>query len=204
MESPRPNPGAMPKRRPLSSDPPTTMDWTTITESEHVHERRGLATIIACLPATSPWRAWSNFEFPGVGGKPFEIDLLLTTPSGLHMIELKAWSGSVDTEDDHWIQTAPTGRRIDHGNVLEHAYFKSKLLMKQLRYAGEPAIVRTGVCFTDNRIHLNLPTLNRRYVHTIDELVSRLSRPTHDPRHRMPPARVSRIADALTTFARPT
>ncbi|WP_410876396.1 NERD domain-containing protein [Nocardia sp. A7] len=149
-------------------------------------------------------RAWSNFEFPATGAKPYEIDLLLTTPSGLHMIELKAWSGSVDIETDHWIQTAPNGRRIDHGNVLELAYFKSMLLMKQLQRAGEATIVRTGVCFTENRVRLNLPALNRRYVHTVDELVSRLSRPTHDVRHRMPPDRVERIEEALATFAKPS
>ncbi|MEV6365092.1 NERD domain-containing protein [Nocardia asteroides] len=179
------------------------MRWTAITRSEHVHERRGLAAIIERLPAATPWRAWSNFEFPGADGKPFEVDLLLTTPSGLHMIELKAWSGSVDTQNNHWVQTAPNGRRIDHGDVLEYAYFKSMLLMKNLRSAGEPAIVRTGVCFTESRVHLNLPALNRRYVHTVDELVGRLSRTTHDPRHRMPPDRVTRIGEALATFTGP-
>ncbi|MFD9552281.1 NERD domain-containing protein [Nocardia salmonicida] len=200
---PRPNPAAMPRHRPSPVDKPATMTWTPITESEHIHERRGLATILERLPSASPWRAWSNFEFPATGAKPFEIDLLLTTPSGLHMIELKAWSGSVDVETDHWIQTAANGRRIDHGNVLELAHFKSMLLMKQLQRAGEAAIVRTGVCFTDSRVHLNLPALNRRHVHTVDELVSRLSRPTHDARHRMPPDRVERIEEALATFALP-
>ncbi|MEV0080554.1 NERD domain-containing protein [Nocardia neocaledoniensis] len=190
----------MPKSR---RAPGPTMPWTAVSASEHHHERRGLDAIIQRLPTDGPWRAWSNFELPVTDGNPFEIDLLLTTPSGLHMIELKAWSGTVDVENDRWIQTAFNGHRVDHGNVLEYAYFKSALLMKQLRHADEPAIVRTGVCFTDHRVQLNLPALNRRYVHTVDELVSRLSRPTHDPRHRMPPDRVSRLAEALTTFARP-
>lgn len=203
-QPPRPSPGAMPKSRPRPIDKSPTMPWTAITDSEYAHERRGLAAIIARLPSTEPWRAWSNFEFPGVDSTPFEVDLLLTTPSGLHMIELKAWSGAVDVEHDHWVQTAPNRRRIDHGNVLEYAHFKSMLLMKNLRTAGEPAIVRTGVCFTESRVDLNLPALNRRYVHTIDELVSRLSRKTHDPRHRMPPDRVTRIGEALRTFTRPT
>ncbi|MGW5923455.1 NERD domain-containing protein [Nocardia fluminea] len=159
---PRPNPASMPKHRRPPIDKPTTMAWTPITESEHIHERRGLAAVLERLPSASPWRAWSNFEFPATGAKPYEIDLLLTTPSGLHMIELKAWSGSVDIETDRWIQTAANGRRIDHGNVLELGYFKSMLLMKQLQHAGEATIVRTGVCFTENRVRLNLPVLNRR------------------------------------------
>ncbi|MEV4158027.1 NERD domain-containing protein [Nocardia salmonicida] len=93
---PRPNPAAMPRHRPSPINKPATMAWTPITESEHIHERRGLATILERLPSANPWRAWSNFESPASDAKPCEIDLLLTTPSGLHMIELKAWSSSVE------------------------------------------------------------------------------------------------------------
>ncbi|MEV4674344.1 MULTISPECIES: NERD domain-containing protein [Actinomadura] len=67
--------------------------WTTVTESQFEHERRGLEAIREQLPDADPWRARSNFTFTANTGHIREVDLLVVTPGGVHMIELKNWHG---------------------------------------------------------------------------------------------------------------
>lgn len=63
--------------------------WTTVTESEFEHERRGLEAIRRLLPNEEPWRAWSNFTFTANSGHVREIDLMVTAPAGVFLVELK-------------------------------------------------------------------------------------------------------------------
>ncbi|MER7369450.1 NERD domain-containing protein [Nonomuraea wenchangensis] len=90
--------------------------WTTVTESEFDHERRGLEVIRKKLPDGKPWRAWSNFTFTAYAGHVREVDLLVVTPGGVHKVELKAWRGSLTAENGTWVQTTKEGRRVPHGN----------------------------------------------------------------------------------------
>ena len=53
--------------------------WTTVTESEYEHERRGLEAIRRRLPDEEPWRAWSNFTFTANSGHVREVDLLVVS-----------------------------------------------------------------------------------------------------------------------------
>lgn len=86
--------------------------WTTVTESEFDHERRGLEAIRQKLPDSDPWRAWSNFTFTANTGHVREVDLLVVAPGGVCMIELKDWHGSVTSENGTWVQTTPSGHRL--------------------------------------------------------------------------------------------
>ncbi|MEU3346063.1 nuclease-related domain-containing protein [Streptomyces sp. NPDC006700] len=76
-------------------------------------------------PAESAW--WStgtspasrcptpeNFTFTANTGHVREADLLVVAPSGMYMIELKDWHGSVTPENGIWVQTTPGGRRRTH------------------------------------------------------------------------------------------
>nr|WP_281393668.1 NERD domain-containing protein [Streptomyces bathyalis] len=81
--------------------------WTTVTESEFEHERRGLEAIWEQLPDADPWRAWSNFTFTANTGHLPEVDLLVVAPGGVCMIELKNWHGSLTSENGTWVQTTP-------------------------------------------------------------------------------------------------
>lgn len=90
--------------------------WTTITESEYEHERRGLEAIRRRLPDEEPWRAWSNFTFTANSGHVREVDLLLTSPAGVFLAELKDWHGSVQGGGNDWVQTTPGGTHRRHGN----------------------------------------------------------------------------------------
>ncbi|MER6813588.1 BREX system serine/threonine kinase PglW [Spirillospora sp. NPDC000708] len=171
--------------------------WTTVTESEFEHERRGLQAIREQLPDADPWRAWSNFTFTAHTGHIREVDLLVVTPGGVHMIELKNWHGRLTTENGTWVQMAPNGRRIPHGNPLHLVNQKAKELAGLLGQNGERVWVGATVCFTDSSLRVQLPTGDRHSVHTIAELMQMLRQPPNDERRRITGPRSRAIKTAL-------
>jgi hypothetical protein len=63
--------------------------WREINASAWEHERVGLAQIRDLFPDADPYQAWANVEFLGTDGSVNEVDLLVLTPSGLYLLELK-------------------------------------------------------------------------------------------------------------------
>jgi hypothetical protein len=142
--------------------------WTTVTESEFDHERRGLEAIREKLPDSEPWRAWSNFTFTARTGHVREVDLLVVAPGGVFMIELKDWHGSLTTENGTWVQTTPRGRRVLHGNPLHLVNKKAKELASLLGQHGRRVWVTEAVCFTDSSLRVRLPTHEQNGVYTVE------------------------------------
>ncbi|MFD9082012.1 BREX system serine/threonine kinase PglW [Streptomyces erythrochromogenes] len=159
--------------------------WTTVTESEYEHEHRGLEAIRAKLPDSDPWRAWSNFTFTANTGHVREIDLLVIAPGGVCMIELKNWHGSVTSENGTWVQTAPNGRRVLHGNPLHLVNKKAKELAGLLGQNGKRVWVAEAVCFTDDGLRIRLPAHDENGVYTVAELIAMLQQPPRDERRRI-------------------
>ncbi|GLZ16184.1 protein kinase [Actinomadura sp. NBRC 104425] len=171
--------------------------WTTVTESQFEHERRGLEAIRERLPDADPWRAWSNFTFTANTGHVREVDLLVITPGGVFMIDLKDWHGRLTTENGTWVQTTPTGRRILHGNPLHLVTQKARELAGLLAQSGERVWVGAAVCFTDSSLKVQLPPGDQHGVHTIDQLLQMLRRPPNDERRRITGPRSRAIKAAL-------
>ncbi|MEW1677122.1 BREX system serine/threonine kinase PglW [Streptomyces noursei] len=159
--------------------------WTTVTESEYEHEHRGLEAIREKLPDSDPWRAWSNFTFTANTGHVREIDLLVIAPGGVCMIELKNWHGSATSENGTWVQTAPNGRRVLHGNPLHLVNKKAKELAGLLGQNGKRVWVAEAVCFTDDGLRIRLPAHDENGVYTVSELVAMLKQPPRDERRRI-------------------
>ncbi|MEW2065795.1 BREX system serine/threonine kinase PglW [Streptomyces sp. NPDC007346] len=159
--------------------------WTTVTESEFDHERRGLKAIREQLPDADPWRAWSNFTFTANSGHVREVDLLVVAPGGVCMIELKNWHGSLTSENGTWVQTTRNGRRIPHGNPLHLVDKKAKELAGLLGQHGRRVWVGEAVCFTEGSLRIRLPTNDQNGVYTVDELVTMLKQPPRDERRRI-------------------
>ncbi|GAA2246357.1 protein kinase [Streptomyces ruber] len=158
--------------------------WTTVTESEFDHERRGLEAIREKLPDSDPWRAWSNFTFTANTGHVREVDLLIVAPGGVYMIELKNWHGSLTSENGTWIQTTPGGHRRPHGNPLHLVNKKAKELAGLLGprkrvYVGE------AVCFTEGSLRVRLPAHDQNGVFKVDDLVAMLKQAPRDERRRI-------------------
>ncbi|MDF5759282.1 BREX system serine/threonine kinase PglW [Spongiactinospora sp. TRM90649] len=171
--------------------------WTTVTESEFDHERRGLEAIREKLPEAEPWRVWSNFTFTAHAGHVREVDLLVVTPGGVFMVELKDWHGNLTTENGTWVQTAPNGRRIPHGNPLHLVNKKAKELAGLLGRQGKRVWVSAAVCFTDSSLRVHLPAHDQNGVHTVTGLVETLRRPARDERQRITPTGSREIKAAL-------
>ncbi|MEW2434181.1 BREX system serine/threonine kinase PglW [Streptomyces caniferus] len=159
--------------------------WTTVTESEFDHERRGLEAIREKLPDADPWRAWSNFTFTANTGHVREVDLLVVAPGGVCMIELKDWHGSVASENGTWVQTTPSGYRRSHGNPLHLVNKKAKELAGLLGQNGKRVWVGEAVCFTDDGLRVRLCSHDQNGVYTIAELVEMLKQPPRDERRRV-------------------
>ncbi|MFE2361110.1 BREX system serine/threonine kinase PglW [Streptomyces virginiae] len=164
--------------------------WTTVTESEYEHERRGLEAIRKRLPDEEPWRAWSNFTFTANSGHVREVDLLVASPAGVFLIELKDWHGSVHGGGNDWVQTTPGGTSRRHGNPLHLSNRKAKELSGLIngvsgRAGDRPKVwVGEAVCFTDDKLRVNLPAADMNGVFTVKQLVEMLAVPSADARHR--------------------
>ena len=171
--------------------------WTTVTESNFDHERRGLEAIRRQLPNFDPWYAWSNFTFTAKTGHVREVDLLVVAPNGVHMIELKDWSGSLTSENGTWVQTLARGGRRFHHNPLHLVNQKSKELAGLLGANGSKVFLHYAVCFTKTGFKFQLPIGDRTNTHNIDELLARLNEPVTDSRHRIDATRAKQIKKAL-------
>ncbi|GAA2411571.1 BREX system serine/threonine kinase PglW [Streptomyces glaucosporus] len=159
--------------------------WTTVTESEFDHERRGLEAIREKLPDADPWRAWSNFTFTANTGHVREVDLLVVAPGGVYLVELKDWRGSVTSVSGTWVQTTPGGRRQTHGNPLHLVNKKAKELSGLLGQNGKRVWVGEAVCFTSDELRVRLPAHDQNGVYSVAELVELLKRPPRDERRRI-------------------
>ena len=115
--------------------------WQAITDSEFPWERDALAFVRDRLPDHDPCRAWSNFEFIADDGSINEVDLLVLTPKGFYLVEIKSRPGIVEGDRGTW-----TWRRKDAGrphtvdNPLLLANRKAKKLIALLR--RQPALQR--------------------------------------------------------------
>ncbi|MEP0835538.1 NERD domain-containing protein [Microcoleus sp. AS-A8] len=88
----------------------SSSNWNTITESNFPWEREALDFVRQQFPAHEPYRAWSNFEFIATDGSINEVDLLVFTPQGFFLIEIKSRPGRLFGDAGTW--TWETNGRI--------------------------------------------------------------------------------------------
>ncbi|MGW6023343.1 BREX system serine/threonine kinase PglW [Streptomyces sp. NPDC055099] len=164
--------------------------WTAVAPSEFPHEQGALERILTPLPDDGPWRAWSNFTFVSQTGHVREVDLLVVTPGGVHMIELKSLHGRVERRGGQWVQIPPGSRRgygKGLGDPLRLTNQKSKELASLLRRYGVKAYITEGVCFTEDGLDLALPPheLNAHIYNGVPALLTELRLPPREDRFRI-------------------
>lgn len=76
--------------------------WHQIAPSEFPWEREALAFIRQELPDQEPYQAWANLEFVGEDGAIQEVDLLVLSPKGLFLVEIKSWPGVLSGDTNTW------------------------------------------------------------------------------------------------------
>ncbi|MFJ2416182.1 BREX system serine/threonine kinase PglW [Streptomyces brevispora] len=136
--------------------------WTTVTESQFQHERSGLLHLKELLPDNEPYRAWSNFTFTAHSGHVREVDLLVAAPSGLFLIELKSWQGTLTSAGSSWVQTLSDGRTRMHRNPRHLANQKAKELKGLIKDAMDRADIRLPVPYVQEIIYFTNPGLRMR------------------------------------------
>ncbi|NDJ14049.1 MAG: NERD domain-containing protein, partial [Acidobacteriia bacterium] len=67
--------------------------WKAITPSQSAWESEALEYLRVGLPDHEPYMAWSNFEFLADDGTINEIDVLILTPMGFFLVEIKSRPG---------------------------------------------------------------------------------------------------------------
>jgi serine/threonine protein kinase len=101
--------------------------WRSITESQYPWEREALDFIRQRLPDYEPYRAWANFEFIAEDGKIYEVDLLVVTPKGFFLVEIKSRPGILEGDSHTWTWTQG-GKRHSYDSPLILADRKAKRL----------------------------------------------------------------------------
>jgi serine/threonine protein kinase len=136
----------------------TTRNWTAVTESKHAWEREALEFVRARFPAHDPYRAWSNFEFIADDGSINEVDLLVFTPQGFFLIEIKSRSGRLFGDAGTWTWETD-GRLATDDNPLIAANLKAKKLRKLLENQ-KVCKNRTASPFVEALVFCSAPNLN--------------------------------------------
>ncbi len=79
-----------------------TRNWNTVAESKYPWERDALEFVRSHFPPHEPYRAWSNFEFIADDGTINEVDLLVFTPQGFFLVEIKSRPGRLFGDAGTW------------------------------------------------------------------------------------------------------
>lgn len=106
--------------------------WKEVTPSEYPWEREALGYLRAKLPDREPYRAWANFEFIAGDGSINEVDVLVLSPKGFYLVEIKSRPGNVEGDAGTWTWVQE-GRRTTTDNPLIVANRKAKKLIDLLR-----------------------------------------------------------------------
>lgn len=126
--------------------------------SAWAHEREALEAVRRRLPDHEPWRAWSNVEFLAEDGSVNEVDLVVVSPRGLWLVEIKSWPGVLSGDGQTWRHRWPDGR----ARTLEHPLILANRKAKRLRslLARQPALRDAQVPWVQALVYLSSPELD--------------------------------------------
>ncbi|TCC18666.1 BREX system serine/threonine kinase PglW [Kribbella sindirgiensis] len=114
-------------------------NWIVMGEPATASEAAALDAFREALPEDGITTAWVNLTFIDNNGRSAELDVLLLTRTGLYVVELKGWHGTIRGSTQRWIH----GRRnVENPWLLTDR--KAKRLASLLRdYTPNPAARRT-------------------------------------------------------------
>ena len=135
---------------------PSHPNWNAIGASAFPWEQEALDYVRSQFPTHEPYRAWSNFEFIADDGSLNEVDLLVLSPQGFFLIEIKSNPG-VLTGDTHTWTWQHEGRSKVVDNPVFLANKKSKKLASLLK--RQRAFEKLRVPFLDPLIFCSAENL---------------------------------------------
>jgi hypothetical protein len=93
------------------------------------------------------------------GRRRREIDLIVVTPTRIHVIEVKNWSGSLARQGARWVQTNRSGRRIEHPDLVADNRDKNLALVDYLNAKGIDLDPRQVGTYLSNKVVFMNPRL---------------------------------------------
>lgn len=119
--------------------------WVEVSKSAFAHETAGLELLKALLPHSSPYRAWTNFEFMDNHGQWHEIDALVLGRRRLHLIELKSYTGVLAGNENSWIRTTLGGKTRTQRSPLLITRRKAQRLATRIEEEARKVAVENGL-----------------------------------------------------------
>ncbi len=132
-------------------------NWIAVTDSKYPWERDALDFVRDRWPDHDPYRAWANFEFIALDGSINEVDLLLLTPQGFFLVEIKSRPGRVYGDPGTWTWETE-GRLVTAANPLLSANLKAKKL-RQLLERQKAVKVKGSLPFIEPLVFLSAPEI---------------------------------------------
>lgn len=135
--------------------------WKQLTPSGYSWERDALEFAKQLLPDHDPYRAWANFEFIAHDGSINEVDLMVLTPKGMYLIEIKSHPGVIGGDAANWVWEKPLpkgGQKIfDNPRLL--ARRKAQKLASLLKLQPSFHRSKEAVPFIDALVFLSAENL---------------------------------------------
>ncbi|MEN9841086.1 MAG: system serine/threonine kinase PglW, partial [Verrucomicrobiota bacterium] len=152
---------------------PSSKNWIAVSPSRFSWEQDALDFVHETFAAHPNYFAWSNFEFIASDGTMNEVDLLVASPWGVFLIEIKSRPGKLSGDNYNWT-FEHEGRRVTDDNPLSLANRKCKrlkdLLGRQASFRSRdvPFIQPLVFCSAPGLV-LQLPADARNFVCARDE-----------------------------------
>ncbi|WP_017608542.1 BREX system serine/threonine kinase PglW [Nocardiopsis xinjiangensis] len=132
--------------------------------SEFPWEQAALEHIREQFPDRGNYRAWAGFTFTARSGRIRECDLLMVTPTGVYLVEIKSHPGTAANKGSEWTFTDRYGKRRTTSNPLHLTDLKAKELKNRLRWAvGHLGLRNVRVPFIEAAVFLSDPDLRCRF-----------------------------------------
>ena len=164
----------------MKSDSPR---WQSSGASPFPWEAEALAYLREALPDVDPIRVWSLFEFVSNDGNISEVDALVLTAKGLHLVEIKSHPWVLTGDASTWTWKLPDGKRRSHENPLLGANRKAKRLRSLLEkqkalQAHRLPFVQPLVFLSHEAVDVQLDVAARHHVHTRTTILPALNQLT--------------------------
>jgi serine/threonine protein kinase len=124
--------------------------WTEVNHSRYPWEREAQAFVREGLPDSDPYAGWANVEFIGDDGTINEIDLLIVSPFGVFLVEIKSHPGTISGDQQRWNWVPPDSKRKQMENPLlslkrkrdrlENLLFRQSAFRNRSRPRIEPVV----------------------------------------------------------------
>lgn len=111
----------------------TSARWHVLGEPASPAEAAALDALRGLLPDDGVAQAWTNLTFTDLDGRINEIDALIVTRAGVHVVELKGWHGRISGDQQTWMHTNPGGQVRTVRNPLYLTDSKAKRLRSLLQ-----------------------------------------------------------------------